>query len=161
MGQYHKLVNLDKKQFVHPHQIGNGLKMYEQIGWDYCTATALAMLLASACQGGARGGGDFHSGSDSKLVGSWAGDRIAFVGDYAEENDLPGDDDPEAIYKACSDTPEDGWTNISADVRKMMETEFGITYEGEGWLEIKTKAKEKSAPQLAPDIVLTAPATRN
>jgi hypothetical protein len=31
MGQYHYLVNFDKKQCIHPHQIGNGLKLAEQI----------------------------------------------------------------------------------------------------------------------------------
>jgi len=29
MGQYHYLINLDKKQVIHPHQIGNGLKLHE------------------------------------------------------------------------------------------------------------------------------------
>ena len=48
MGQCHYLINLDKKQFVHPHQIGNGLKLYEQVGWEYSTATALVMLLAAS-----------------------------------------------------------------------------------------------------------------
>ena len=31
MGQYHYLINLDKKQVIHPHHIGNGLKLHEQI----------------------------------------------------------------------------------------------------------------------------------
>ena len=57
--QYHFLINLDKKQVIHPHQIGNGLKLGEQIGWDYSTATVLVMLLAASSREGGRGGGDF------------------------------------------------------------------------------------------------------
>jgi hypothetical protein len=87
MRQYHYLINLDKKQVVYPHHIGNGLKLKEQIGWDYSTATALVMLLAASSQNGGRGGGDFHA--KHPLVGAWAGDRIAFVGSYAKHGDIP------------------------------------------------------------------------
>ena len=48
MGQYHILVNLTKKEFVYPHQIGNGLKLLEQVGFEYSTATALTMLIAAS-----------------------------------------------------------------------------------------------------------------
>ena len=70
MGQYHYLINLDKKQFVHPHQIGNGLKLKEQVGWEYSTATALVLLLAASSRDGGRGGGDFHA--LHPLIGAWA-----------------------------------------------------------------------------------------
>jgi len=144
MGQYHYLVNLDKKQVIHPHQIGNGMKLKEQVGWEYSTATALVMLLASATKDGARGGGDFRCGHP--LVGSWAGDRVAFVGDYAEARDIPGFD-ATLIYREAdragnlesSDPPQaggNGWTNISAQVRDMISAEFNVQYSGEGWLEV-------------------------
>ena len=144
MGQYHFLVNLDKKQVVHPHQIGNGLKLHEQVGWSYATATALVMLLAASSKDGGRGGGDFQS--KHALVGSWAGNRIAFIGDYAEAGDIPGFNAAQ-IYKECSAACESGapahslegwesWTNISAQVREMMADEFHIQYTGEQWLEI-------------------------
>ncbi len=132
MGQYHILVNLTKKEFVHPHQIGNGLKIMEQIGWDFSTSTALVMLLAGSCKGGSRGGGDFHT--EHSLVGSWAGDRVAFVGDYAEDGDVLGENSRE-IYEACRC---DVWKNISSDVREMMASEFHITYSGSGWLNIES-----------------------
>ena len=32
MGQYHLTVNLDKHEFIHPHQLGDGLKLGEQCG---------------------------------------------------------------------------------------------------------------------------------
>jgi len=161
MGQYHYLINLDKKQFVHPHQIGNGLKLKEQVGWDYSTATALVKLLAASSRDGGRGGGDFRA--THQLVGSWAGDRVAFVGDYAEAEDIPGSDAP-CIYEVCSceakarkngERHPDGWTNISAQVREMMSAEFSIRYAGEGWLEIIEDKGRKAKPPLAPDLVVT------
>lgn len=159
MGQYHYLINLDKKQFVHPHQIGNGLKLHEQVGWPYSTSTALAMLLAASSRDGGRGGGDFHA--PHPLIGSWAGDRIAFVGDYAETEDIPGFDAPH-IYEVCSaeakagsDEHPDGWKNISAQVREMMSAEFNIRYAGNGWLEIIESKGRHAKARLAPDLVVT------
>lgn len=174
MGQYHYLVNLDKKQVVNPHQIGNGLKLHEQVGWNYCTATALVMLLASASRDGGRGGGDFRCGH--ALVGSWAGDRIAFVGDYAEADDIPNADAPELYAVAgwashdhdLSDAETDEekavaakaaeWINISAQVRQMMSNEFGITYSGDGWLRITEKNTDKLVESaIHPDLVISVP----
>ena len=161
MGQYHYLINLDKKQFVHPHQIGNGLKLKEQTGWPYSTATALVMMLAASSRDGGRGGGDFHA--PHPLIGAWAGDRIAFVGDYAEPEDIPGIDAPR-IYEVCSceakagtngEQYPDGWTDISTQVREMMCVEFGIRYSGEGWLDIVEAKGRKAKPLLAPDLVVT------
>ena len=162
MGQYHYLINLDKRQVVHPHEIGNGLKLHEQIGWPYATATALVMLLAASSSGGGRGGGDFRA--LHPLVGAWAGDRIAFIGDYATVDDVPGCNAAK-IFELCSaachacepgDEPKgwESWTNISAKVREMMAAEFGIRYEGEGWLNIiEPRGKMAPAPQ-APDLVI-------
>jgi hypothetical protein len=135
MDQYHILVNLTKRQYVHPHQIGNGLKLHEQVGWKYSTSTALVMLLAAS---NGPGDGDFQS--QHPLVGSWAGDRIAFIGDYAEKTDLPGID-AQLIYKQCDSGK---FKNISADVREMMSSEFNIHYVGEpdSWLQIE----KRSAP---------------
>jgi len=48
MGQYHYLVNINRRQFVHPNRIANGLKLREQVNWPYATATALVMLLAGS-----------------------------------------------------------------------------------------------------------------
>jgi hypothetical protein len=160
MGQYHYLVNLDKKQFVHPHQIGNGLKLREQVGREYSTATALVMLLAASSRDGGRGGGDFRA--RHPLVGSWAGDRIAFVGDYAEKDDVPGCD-ARSIYQECSGIPPQKppprkrprWTNISPQVREMMASEFGVRYEGKGWLNIVEGRNGTAAPALVPDLVIT------
>lgn len=83
MGQYYKIVNLDKKQYLHPHKFGDGLKLLE-FGSSGCgTLLGLTVLLAD---GNNRGGGDLCS--DDPLIGSWAGDRIVVTGDYADEGNF-------------------------------------------------------------------------
>jgi hypothetical protein len=170
MGQYHILVNLTKKQFVHPHQIGNGLKLHEQIGFDCSTSTALTMLLAVS---NGRGAGDFST--NHPLIGSWAGDAIAFVGDYSEKADIKGVN-AKLIYDACvwvkhgsvkknihkpyvKNHPRfmafaSQWTNISLEVQKMMGEEFNVTYTGDGWLDIQENTGAKSSVKMAPDLVI-------
>lgn len=163
MGQYHYLINFDKKQVVHPHQIANGLKLHEQTGWEYSTATVLVMLLAASSKDGGRGGGDFRT--THALVGSWAGNRIAFVGDYAEPDDVP-DVDAKLIFEQCSaacspDETQDKpagwkeWTNISPQVREMMSAEFGVQYRDDGWMNVVETNGAGARPGFAPDLVIT------
>lgn len=125
MGQYHYTVNLTKKQFLHPYRFGDGLKLLEQGGYGGLTS-ALHLLLA--CSSG-RGGGDAQS--DSPLIGSWAGDRIAVIGDYAEKGDIPRCD-AKAVYAACS-AGTGGWADISDQMAPIMEREFELVYVGDGW----------------------------
>lgn len=102
MGQYHKVVNLTKKQYIHPHGIDNGLKLYEQVGFMKSSSTALFALLA--CSSG-RGGGDFP---DHPLIGTWAGCEIAVIGDYAGPEDMAVlGFDAEEIYSKLGDEYED------------------------------------------------------
>ena len=96
MGQYHLTVNLDKKEFLMPHKLGVGLKLREQTGFGNSIPDALFML---ACSNG-KGGGDFQD-NQNNIVGRWAGDRIAIVGDYAESTDLPMMWDAANIYSLC------------------------------------------------------------
>ncbi len=56
MGQYWIPVNLDKHEYIHPHKLGSGLKLGEQIGTHPGTAAALVALLAAMPY--RRGGGD-------------------------------------------------------------------------------------------------------
>src|SRR6516164_2497689 len=97
MGQYHYTVNLDKKQFINPHKLGDGLKLLEQAGYSPGGMNDALHLLLAVSSG--RGGGDFQS--ESPLIGSWGGDRIAVVGDYAEREDLPPEFEAENIYDRC------------------------------------------------------------
>jgi len=89
MGQYYYVVNLDKKQYLHPHRMGDGLKLMEFGSSADGTMMGLAVLLAD---GNGRGGGDLRS--DHPIIGSWAGDRIVIAGDYADDGNHV---DPEMI----------------------------------------------------------------
>lgn len=144
MGQYHYTVNLTKREFIHPHQLGDGLKLLEQCGWSPGgTNDALKLLLS--CSSG-RGGGDYQSPNfaddPNAFVGRWAGDRIAVVGDYAEDADLTPEDEASTIYSRCHD-PEDGddvkfppetwFRNITNDLIPVLEREFELIYCGTGW----------------------------
>ena len=73
MGQYYLVVNLDKEQYIHPREFGDGLKLMEFGASANGTMTGLALLLA-----------DGSTNSDDSLIGSWAGDRIVIAGDYAD-----------------------------------------------------------------------------
>ena len=108
MGQYHKLYNIDKKEYVHAHRINNGLKLMEQVGFEKCTASALWLLLANS---NGRGGGDAR---EHHLIGRWAGDRIVVQGDYVEPTDQ------------SYITPEEieTYTDISCAVWDMLTKEF-------------------------------------
>ncbi len=103
MGQYHKVYNLDKREMIHAHEIGNGLKLLEQCGpgSDPTTSDAVWLLLANS---NGRGGGDARP---HPMIGRWAGDRLVVQGDYAEPTD-----------PAFTET--EGFTNISADVKAML-----------------------------------------
>ena len=120
MGQYHVLVNLDKREYVNPSGLGSSIKLWEIMANHPSAACALVPLLA--CSNG-RGGGDLNTdynwnvgGShlengetgemsnipsdkaviklndepdkEKGVIGRWAGDRVAFVGDYAVCDDL-------------------------------------------------------------------------
>ena len=128
MGQYHVTVNLDKKQYLNPHKLGDGLKLLEQVGWSPGGINdALHLLLA--CSSG-RGGGDFQS--DSEWVGTWAGDRIAVIGDYAEADDLDGEN-AAAIYLQCDEAGT--YQDITDHLIAILEREYECVYVGDGWRE--------------------------
>lgn len=104
MGQYHKCYNVDKKEYIHPHRIDNGLKLLEQVGWEKSTATALFLLVANS---NGRGGGD---AKDHPMIGRWAGDRILVQGDYADSN----------CNGYLTEDELMGFVDISADVMDML-----------------------------------------
>jgi len=114
MGQYHYPLNLSKHEFIDPLKLGCGLKLWEQVVNGVGTGTALTILLAA---GGnePRGGGDLEVDTDNpeyneiakSIIGRWAGDRIALVGDYAEDTDLPARFKASKLYgKCCAETKE-------------------------------------------------------
>ena len=166
MGQYHILVNFTKREYVHPHRLGNGAKLLENVGFDTSLSTALFMLMAVS---NGRGGGDFRAAADynvaakkRRMIGSWGGDRVAVIGDYFEKKDLPADliDEPD-VYKHVLETFKD----ISGDIRKMFALEFGTKYKNEVMKVRMLSGKVErhphwsyvtdEKPPLCPDMIIT------
>jgi len=129
MGQYYLIVNLDKKQFLHPHKCGDGLKLLEFGCSANGTLTALAILLAD---GNNRGGGDLHS--DHPIIGSWAGDRIVIAGDYADEGRFT-DDTARNLYCVANeefmDISRQALRAMADDCYLAEEMKRNTTWEGE------------------------------
>lgn len=142
MGQYHFIANYDKKQFLDPHKFDEGIKLMEFSQGSNGTLTGLAVLLAASNTPKARGGGDLHPWHGGpgygdrirdtdpergewlmkNVVGSWAGDRIAIIGDYAEPEDAQG-----LVGKEGSPWQEDqGWVDVSALALEAMELDFYV-----------------------------------
>lgn len=124
MGQYWLPVNIDKHEYIHPHQLASGLKLVEQLKSH--VGSALVILLANMPE--PRGGGDFDMDNNwhgperdmtkpkyfgapgpmpqdypsiaRQTIGRWVGDRVVLVGDYAQEDDLLKVIDAGADYTA-------------------------------------------------------------
>lgn len=190
MGQYWMPVNLDKKEFIHPHKLGSGMKLWEQLANP--PGVGAALIILTAAMPVRRGGGDLDLDSNwhgperkgmakegpvieayqevaKRTIGRWAGDRIALVGDYAEDGDLPKRFKASLIYGRCSaetkevfeDKPRKGkqpafmrngkyvyfdvvkpaqFRDITDDVCRVIEHELNGKFTGEGWREFKQEA---------------------
>jgi len=101
MGQYYKIVNIKKKQYISPYIFGDGSKLMEFSMSANGVLSGLAILLAD---GNGRGGGDLHSEND--IVGSWAGDNIVVAGDYADDGKFVKDVDKN-LYSVANIEGED------------------------------------------------------
>ncbi len=102
MGQYYIAVNLDKKQFIKPHDLDDGAKLME---WNNA-AQALVILMSA---GNGRGGGDCRS--NHPIIGSWAGDRVVVAGDYSDDGAF-GAPEKVTIYEHARET----YQNVSAQI---------------------------------------------
>jgi len=160
MGQYWKAVNLDKKEYLNPHKLGCGLKLVEQVWNSPGTGTALIILCAAMPE--RRGGGDLDLSENwhgpertfpehnmgpgpmpegyqtiaHRTIGRWAGDRIALIGDYAEDGDLAPEHEASTIYGRCGTE----FLDITDDVCKVIEHECNGSFTGTGWREFKRNA---------------------
>jgi hypothetical protein len=101
MGQYYKIVNIKKKQYITPHTFGDGAKLMEFSMSASGVLAGLAILLAD---GNGRGGGDLNS--DNPIVGSWAGDNIVVAGDYADTGKFVKEVE-ENLYSVATNEGED------------------------------------------------------
>ena len=122
MGQYHVLVNLDKKEVVTPHGLGLGLKQWEHIGTEGSLPDAMYVLTMTSP---ARGGGDLP---ETGISGRWAGDRVLIVGDYTEDSDLPSYPNFGKVYGES-----DNWNDITDFVADAFKTIFNLNITGDGW----------------------------
>lgn len=104
MGQYHSVINLDQSSGYSPRALGSFVKLMEQAHTPTATS-ALLLLLADS--------------------GKWAGERVAVVGDYAEDSDLylsdryPASELWDRVYESR------GMENVGWLARKVVE-EAGV-----------------------------------
>ncbi len=131
MGQYWIPVNLDKREFVDPHKLGAGLKLWEQLANHPGTGAALLVLCAAMPE--KRGGGDLK---EDPTIGRWAGDRIALVGDYAEREDLAPEHEAESIYEKCR---KGEFLDITSQVCRVISRELEGKFVGDGWRDFERK----------------------
>lgn len=160
MGQYHDIVNLSKREFLHAHKLGCGLKLVEQANTD--AGTLQALFAALACSNG-RGGGDFI---DHEWVGRWKGDQIAVIGDYATNGDLAKPHEQVRVIRAAchEDGKHDGdhepypcFEDVSDLAADFLEKQWRFKFSGEGWRNRKYMDGHEDNPGMAPDIVVGIP----
>ena len=123
MGQYHVLVNLDKKEVVTPHGLGLGLKQWEHLGeFNGTLADAMYILMMTSPS---RGGGDFPS---TNISSRWVGDRVLILGDYTQDSDVASIPNAGLLYGESG-----SYTDITDLVAEAFEQVFRIKISGEGW----------------------------
>jgi hypothetical protein len=116
MGQYHKLVNLDKREQVISYALGLGAKQYEQTGQNGSMGDALYLLLMTSP---AAGGGDWESFPE--LSGRWVGDRVVVLGDYTEDEGIPNYQNAAKLYQDSAE-----YKDISDNVALALGKIFGF-----------------------------------
>lgn len=124
MGQYYVALNMDKGEFISPTALGGCRKATEILTTYPGLMSALAILLTSSPE--TRGGGDLdregygHAHPEeyakvaAQVIGRWAGDRVALIGDYAEPSDIAGCD-AKALYRATQPRHRRVWVKARRD----------------------------------------------
>ena len=118
MGQYHRLVNIDKQEWVDPHGLGLGSKQYEQTGCDASLSDAMYLLTMTSPN---EGGGDFPN---TMVSGRWVGDRVLIVGDNTKADAVPIIVVADSIYALA----QAQYVDISPMIRDAFEKVFNIVY---------------------------------
>lgn len=126
MGQYHRVVNLTKKEYLNHYNLGAGAKVWEQAYPGMLVGTAMLLLMQ---QPDGRGGGDTTTG----ISGSWHGDHIVMIGDYAEPDDMNAVN-AQNVHREIQDGNE--YTDVSDAIMDVITKEFGYTVTGTGWKDI-------------------------
>lgn len=138
MGQYHSVINLDKASGYSPRSIGSYMKLLEQS--QSATPCAALLILLSDPNG-------------------WGGERIAVVGDYAEDGDLPTADPFPASELFHRVMRSDAMKNVGWLARKVL-CESGVVSEfenlawGRDYHRYEPVFGEPSDPDGAPQVVV-------
>ena len=77
MGQYYKIVNLDKKEVVNVWELGGVAKLIE-----WCNNIDAGVFPYLLWKSDDAGGGDHPEPEKTEYLGRWAEDRIVLIGDY-------------------------------------------------------------------------------
>ena len=93
MGQYFRAVNVTKKEYVDPWDLGGVAKL-----WEWCVNKWAGIFPYLLRKSNERGGGDITH-AEVQYAGRWAGDKVFLVGDY----------DKSGLF----DKAKDAFTNIS------------------------------------------------
>ena len=159
MGQYWRAVNLDRKEFLDPYKLGTGAKLWEQLANSPGVGAALIVLGAAMPENRGGGDFDLEENwhgpereqamadnviagmtpgqftedyqeTAKRTIGRWAGGRIALVGDYAEDTDLPLEFSAAGIYDKCASGE---YLDITQDVSRVIEHELNGKFEGDDY----------------------------
>jgi len=99
MGQYFLIANLDRKEYIDPHSLGYGAKL-----WEICASNLPGLLVYLLRKSNELGGGDVRDEpSELGFCGRWAGNKIVVIGDYDESG----------LFRKIRNDPS--WKDISAD----------------------------------------------
>jgi hypothetical protein len=99
------IVNLTKRQCLSPELFGDGRTLLDLAHGSSLMLTALSWLLA---EDNGRGDGD---APDDPLIGSWARDSIAVVGDYGSPHESG-----ESLHEQASE----GFKDVSSSALRMI-----------------------------------------
>lgn len=116
------LVNFDKKQYVHPHKMDDGYKLGEIAFSSGGTSTALCLLIAT--------NKDRFENDPDGVVGSWAGDRVALVGEYGagdcERFAKTSDEDTDLTGIFHVRQPDSVWEKVHMDYSEISDSLLSV-----------------------------------
>jgi hypothetical protein len=142
MGQYFVVANTTKKEFLHPHKFGSGLKFLEFTLDGFSVMSGLAHLLAQSSDGVAI--------DDATVTGRWIGDHVIIVGDY----------DTSGVFDEATDGND--YTDISNAVIQHMGKDSYVQsrlsehhrWDGSGANPVFQDGGSFMLPTLRPDVVI-------
>lgn len=120
MGQAFVLVNFDKKQYIHPHKMDDGYKLGEIAFSSGGTSTALCLLIAT--------NPDRFDNDPHGVIGSWAGDRIALVGEYGAGDceRFAKTDEEEPVSFLTRQGPDELWVKIRMEYSEISDSVLAV-----------------------------------